>query len=643
MLEKPENEEEFLQEKPLIISSNLNLIEEKKIDRDENQELLKKEKQDYDEKTHLEKIFKRLGNELNNSKEKKLAKVYKKYIINEKIANKIIREKSGKALLCFMFQILLPLMEIINLIGVFSIISVMNCCFTLFVNSIKSYIGFGGEFNLYFYKEFYNQSMNEPIDFNVMFFMSFLGNTLLKSSGFIFSSFIFLLINFASFFMIVSFDFKNNIEGEEDKEIEIYNFFNLIYILLFYIILFVGVGGSSMLSQQVLVDSHDILQKYYEKIKLEENKKTKEAINNKEENKEIENKEEDADSDDEILDEGDDNIDKKEKEKQDRNKNETKDKNDNEIIEIKEEKKDENDKMENANITEEEKKILKEIEEIGEKKETKEEQKKKKKDKKKKKVEGKFDYFFMICITTIIGYFGKYYFFSILGFQLFNSKENKNYKNFYYYVMVIYATCIIVSILIYGLFLFIFKKNDEEKKEEENEENKEGKKKKKEKEKIDTFQVYQILGFTIYKENINTENKPKHNNFCLLCESIRNCCDDIVCYANCNCMGNSEKEECKCCCCCCPEYNEEDYNKNDFLFCYFYQGRRKQKWFHSFLVNKTQEELIPYMTQYFFLQLFVIGFEEAYNTKESSDVWEENLNSFKVFVFLFILLHNYYF
>jgi len=36
--------------------------------------------------------------------------------------------------------------------------------------------------------------------------------------------------------------------------------------------------------------------------------------------------------------------------------------------------------------------------------------KKDKKGNKKSKTEGKFDYFFLICITTIIGYFGKYYF-----------------------------------------------------------------------------------------------------------------------------------------------------------------------------------------------------------------------------------------
>ena len=70
--------------------------------------------------------------------------------------------------------------------------------------------------------------MSEAIDFNVMFIMSFLGNIVFKSSGFVIASIIFLVINFGAFFMIDSFDFKDNIElenlteGEEQPEIKIY-------------------------------------------------------------------------------------------------------------------------------------------------------------------------------------------------------------------------------------------------------------------------------------------------------------------------------------------------------------------------------------------------------------------------------------
>ena len=643
MLEHPENEENLL---PVITATNQDLKNEEEANKDETESLLVKERNDTDEKSHLEKIFKRIENELENADKKKLSKIYKKYISHEKLSNRKIRKKSGKVLLCFMFQILLPVMEIINLIGIFSIISVMNCCFNLFINSVKSYLGFGGEYNLYFYKEFYDQSMSEAIDFNVMFFMGFIGDFLLKATGFIYSSFLFLFINFSSFFMIDSFEFKNNIkseneESEETPSIETYNFFNIIYILIFYLLLFIGVGGSAMLSQQILVDSHDKLKRYFDREEKErkiEEKLQKEAaklgrtltIYDRKITDEDSDKS-DEDLDEEKIEEVKDNVVEIKEEKNESDKN----------VLIEEEKIDNNikiieDKNENDNIVKVDENIIEKIEEVGEikekeeigkDKEKKDKTKKKKKNKVKRKTEGKFDYFFMVCITTIIGYFGKYYFCNILGYQLFENKEKTNYKYFYYYVMIIYGTCIILSILIYGLFSFIFR-SPRKKKDDKN----------KKKVREDSYGVYQIFGFTIYKETLNTNNEPKQNNFCLCCETIRNCCDEIVCKANCNFIFCDKGDDIDCgCCCCCPEYNEEDYTPNQFLFCYFYQGKRKQKWFHSFLVNKTQEELIPYMTQYFFLQIFVIGFNKTYEERESDEGLNDNLNFLKVFIITFCL------
>jgi hypothetical protein len=441
--------------------------------------------------------------------------------------------------------------------------------------------------------------------------------------------------------MIDSFEFKNNIKSEneeigESPKIETYNFFNIIYILIFYLLLFIGVGGSAMLSQQILVDSHDKLQRYFkreEKEKKIEEKLQKEAAKLGRTLTIYDRKMTDEDSD-----KSDDDLDEEVKDdvveiKEDTNKpkiieEEQIDNN----IKIMEDKPEE--KKSSDNIVKVDENVIEKIEDVGEIKEKEEkdkdkekkEKEKKKKKKVKRKTEGKFDYFFMICITTIIGYFGKYYFCSILGYQLFEKKENKNYKYFYYYVMIIYATCIILSMLIYGLFSFIFR--SPRKKDDKN----------KKKVREDSYAVYQIFGFTIYKETINTNNEPIQNNFCLCCESIRNCCDEIVLKANCNCIFCDQCDELNfCCCCCCPEYNEEDYTPNQFLFCFFYQGQRKQKWFHSFLVNKTQEELIPYMTLYFFLQLFVIGFNKTYEERDSSEGLDDNLNFLKVFIITFCL------
>ena len=524
-----------------------------------------------------------------------------------------------------MFQIFLPIMEIINLIGIFAIISVMNCCFTLVKNTIKSFLGFGGEYQLNFYKEFYNQCKNDSIDFNVMFIMSFLGNIIFKSKGFVVSSIIFLVINFGSFFMINSFEFKNNIEienlqeGEEEQEIEIYNFFNVVYIILFYLVLFVGVGGSSMLSQQLLVDSYDKLKRFYIKKEKLNRMKTKDL------EKYYENAFFDDDNEDDDEDKKDENDNKEEnigniidgKNIDDNKKNEI-------IINVNENKNEIKD-----NIIESDDKKIEEIEGVN-KNDKKEDDKKEKKGNKKSKKEEKFDYFFLICITTIFGYFGKYYLCSILGYQIFDKENKKNYKYYYYYVMIIYAACIILSLFLYGLFSFMFtpiqrKTFEQEKKEEEEK-------------KTDAYSVYQIFGYTIYKETLYTENNNKHNEFCLCCESIRDCCDYIVCLSNCNyisCQKYQKGEYKCCCCCCCPEFKDDDYKQNDFLFCYCYQGQKKQKWFHSLLVNKTQEALIPYMTQYFFLQLFVIGFNKAFNERKIKDTFSENLDFLKVFIISF--------
>ena len=70
-------EKEDLKENIILITSsdkstNKELIKEEKISRDEYEKLLLIERDDMDEKTHLQKIFKRLGNELETTKKKKL-------------------------------------------------------------------------------------------------------------------------------------------------------------------------------------------------------------------------------------------------------------------------------------------------------------------------------------------------------------------------------------------------------------------------------------------------------------------------------------------------------------------------------------------------------------------------------------------
>ena len=634
--------------------------------KDENDPLYP-ERSELNEKKHLQITLLRIEKELNDSKKKRINSVYKKYIINEELTNRRVRKTLSRSFLCCAFQIFLPIIEIINLIGIFIVISIMNTMFTLLWNSIKSYSLFnlGGQYNLNFYKELYNDSMNQTIDFNIMFFMNFLGDMMLKSKGFVISSFLFLVINWICFFWVYNFTFKDNKESEPQQEPETYTFFNILFILGFFLLLFVGVGGSSMLSQQILLDSYEKLNIYSrkkskkEKASLERKEKMKKLeeenkMNDSEykellkEDKKAEEEEEDSDieeesdeNDDEEKEEEEDEDDEEEFPKISNNKEEDKDKDKKEeIIPVKEPEEENNNIITNDIKNEKDhiEKKLENIEEVGQEhkensdKDKKEEDKNgddaKDKDKKKHKKNdlenSKFNYFFLICIITIISYIGKYYFTCILGYRLFKDQTSSSkYLNYFLYLIIIYSACILISIVLYGLFSFIFRTKE-----------------KKEVEKKDFYSVFQLLGFTLYKETLSTTNKPKQGGFCLLCESFKDCFNKIVIFPLCNfiCCNQLTEEStdnmCTCCCCCCPDYNVEDYHRNNVIFCYCYQERRINKWFHSFLVNKTQKAIIPYMIQYFFLRLFMMGFDKAYDESITEDTGEKS-NSFGLFAISF--------
>ena len=325
-----------------IIQTNENnaievVNEPKEVNKKDENDPLYPERSELNEKKHLQITLLRIEKELNDSKKKKINSIYKKYIINEELTNRRIRKTLSRSFLCCAFQIFLPIIEIINLIGIFIVISIMNTMFTLLWNSIKSYSLFnlGGQYNLNFYKELYNDSMNQTIDFNIMFFMNFLGEMMLKSKGFVFSSFLFLIINWLCFFWVYNFTFKDNKNpdelenGEIPQEPETYTFFNILFILGFFLLLFIGVGGSSMLSQQILLDSYEKLNIYSQKKskkekaskerkekmkKLEEENKTNECEYKEllKEEKKAEEEEEDSD----IEEESDENAEEKEEEEE---------------------------------------------------------------------------------------------------------------------------------------------------------------------------------------------------------------------------------------------------------------------------------------------------------------------------------------
>ena len=216
-------------------------------------------------KKRLTEILDNITQNINHpeNKDNNLEEIYKEYLnTNGFISKKEIKEsiKNNNCCLRLIFLIFCPFMTVINLIGIFQMISVMKILSHFLWKSIKIFLSLNKCDNIEFYQffnNFYDDLLKEPVDYNLMMILGFLGNILLGTIGYRCSSIIFALINTAGFFMIYNFNFLGNIE--ENKK---YNIWQIIYLLLMYIFLLIGVGGSALLSQQILLDSFYKYQHY---------------------------------------------------------------------------------------------------------------------------------------------------------------------------------------------------------------------------------------------------------------------------------------------------------------------------------------------------------------------------------------------
>ena len=594
----------------ILASLNINDNEEQdKIKADEQTSLKEKEKEkqisesDKKEKKRLIDIFSNLKRELEQeeNENKTIDEIYEDYANNDDTVKNDIRvafkenwtKKSYKILLYFMFVIVLPAFTILNLIGTYQILSFMNIFYDAIKNYITCYLGWEGEEEEYkfynFYSYYFEESVNEDIDFDLMETMGFLGTILLNFSGFTVTSISCLIINSVALFLI--FTFFNRYSGGTER----YSGGQIIYLIFCYILLFFGVGASALLSQQILID-------YFYKFKLflKENDNKKILSNNN--------------------------------------------------------------AIENGN-------------------KEKEEEKEEEEDKK------DISYFFLICITSILGFFGKYIFNNLVldAKYIFDQKYgpddaatnttnfiekinnntdvdnnkinelifNHNRTLLSYILIFIYGGSIGLSIIIYLLFGLIF---DDTATDEEDEEN-------------TNPRICKLCGYLIFSHNIkvafnkdknrddrttkvvqeyelstspginsvSTSETKKRKNLCqkicalivkgfcycfectkLLCDTLRSCCNEIICSFIC-CTNDSNN----CCCCCCIPYTtNEDYDQKEQFFCFCYQGKRKMSWFNKLIRDKTQKKLLPVLLEYFLLQLTTIGLEKEYS--EFSEGGEDN-------------------
>ena len=538
-----------------------------------------------EEKENLITVFDNLKNVLNKkeNKPKSIDQVYEMYLENEVITKSHIREQINELFLKFMFFFEGPLYGIVFLIGIFQMKSLESALSDLIKNSVFDYYhcNFKSNCNITivdvdtntydFYNYYYESSMNETIDFNLIMITGFLGNIILKWKGVKISSFLLSLFNFGSIIWLLNFDFYVGAEFD-------YDWIKILNLCFIYFLLLCGIGGSALLSHQILVESH-LKYKHYlinklrnelEPIKIEKDE-IQELDLQKTQIKQSANfslKKQKSDN--------------KVKSKLNMTKTFIGNSNAKDIL-IKNREKQKREKLE---------------------------------DKIKKKEKNKFDFFFMICLTTIIGYLGKYSMNILLDLflkKIYGNSYNKRY--FLIYIMILYGFSIAFSILLYQLFKVSIFEYD-----------------KKEEEKNKIIKISKICGYIIYSEKVKPIIEPKRNCCTLFCESIQNCCNETFCYLiNALDIGTCDAQ-CTCSNCI---YDPNDYNKDQEVFRYCYKTQRKSFWCNKFITNKSQKKIFPYMLEYFILQLTTIGFEKQY---EQYKLFQEHRKTYiTVFISTFIL------
>ena len=564
---------------PRDSSKPLNEVEEENIQEpknlDENETLISDES--IREKNKLADILLSLNQDLIKEENKSIIDTYKVFYKADDITKRKIKNNINNCLLYFMFYIIAPIFITLNLIGIFQIKSIMNALFIVLKRALRHFfrnVFLSEKIKLNFMKEynFYNILLTESIsilpDLNLIMIFDFLGYSLLRAKGFKISSFIFLIINCISIFLIYFFDF------DDYNEENIYSFSKIIYLLFCFLILFIGVGASALLSQRILIDSFLKLKHY---LKEKNNKKIKEDSNMTFQNKEI----------------------KKEKI--------------NNIIEISNNNEDENSISNRSNI--ENNNIIKDFSNILKSYEKKQ-----------------FDYFFIICITTFIAYF-IYYFINLFIYNKkveYDNIQKDNYnrsiidnitmidnmyhhdKSLYFpYIIILYVSFILLSIILYWIFTCLFMKNKKDKSD-------------------NNYNICHVLGFAIYSQSINNnKTKPCCESIRLFGKSYKTCLEDIFLdkkvYPNAKCNHP----------CCRCKYDSVDYEKNEEFFCYCYKEKRKSKWFYEYIKSDVQKKLVPKLFGYIFLQLSSIFSELAF---EANVYYNNYYDDYKTLIIMFILL-----
>jgi len=541
----------------------------------------------------------------------------KNYEIKE-IENKKIPEKFNRCKR-FVFVGFLATINFLYLMPIFTLKTIKKSLEIIIVNCIKEISSEKIEepnslFN--FYEIFFEQVNTLSFNFDLFMTMSWFGDRLLQSCGFIMSCIFFIIINCSHFILLFNFDF---LEFTENNKYTIWKFLHLISI---YVLLFIGIGGSSLLSQKIF---HEFFKKIEETIKNEDDD---------EENYDVYNKD-------------------------------RKDKNNNEInTEIKEEEKlirkktkiSENLKNNKTFITFSYITLT---------------------------TVGSFfaDYFFNIYVIiknkieidekikneTYSKYNSNFIEESynnnnityITYKKIFENDKNIFFYTYSLYYIILIVTSIFCYLIVISCCLIKATKKKGKQKIFENiieNNNNDGLIKKAENNLIineinenkDSYSLYKICGFIFYRETTDLRgdisNSKKFlyciSDFCVLnCRTLIDFCNITFCSIL-NIIFWCGNNKYKCCC----YFDDIQYNKVSENFCFCYKEKRKYKWLHDYIINDIQKDLFPYLLEFFVLGLIVINMEKKLvnfkydSTKDIKYIWDEGFSSNNLYNIKIILI-----
>ena len=567
---------------------------------------------------------------------------YSKYIKdeNEDIIDQDLPQDAGNCRK-FFYLILIFLFNFIYLLPIFAMKPIIGTLETIIYNSIAEVLTYKVEdpnslFN--YYEIFFDKINTLNLSFDLMMIMNWFGDRLLDCCRFIPTCIFFMIINFGYFVMLFNFDF---LEYTENNKYSIWKFLHLIAC---YLILFIGMGGSSLLSQKLFIE-------FFNKYKGKKNKNDN-INNNRQRNEDntriVTNSINDVDQ---IIEEHDNNN------EEHKENNEQNDILVNDAINIENQSNNNNENNNdnnNSNISAGRNRGRETL---------------RKQDMKNIQQESKMSSFFLITLITLLSFFINFYInLLILNWKsdkddkIFNEYNITNYtsaydknhnltnsnitlllydsnKKFFFDIYVFYyIVCMVASILFYSM-LFCFCLRDTSKKKYQKKQNQivenpqinddvtritsldqNTLKQIKEDKTTNSYSMCKCCGFFYFSSRANT--RGKHNcfiKFCLwlqdLCvlnwKSLFDCCDITICYIF-NIIFCCGSERCNCKCNCCEICQKINYNKTSEDFCFCFQEKRKFKWLHDYITSDVQKDVAPYVFEYFLMGLIIISFQEKF-------------------------------